>query len=75
MNNTGLAVFLDFSESINRLGLDVIMQRYGNLFEMYEEITDVFPGDVANEINGLVCSLSVSVTSLTTVLTVWVLLH
>ena len=39
--------YLDFSESINRLGLDVIMQRYGNLFEMYEEITDVFPGDVA----------------------------
>ena len=53
VNNTGLAVFLDFSESINRLGLDQIMQRYGNLFEMYEEITDVFPGDVANEINGV----------------------
>ena len=53
VNNTGLAVFLDFSESINRLGLDEIMQRYGNLFEMYEEITDVFPGDVANEINGM----------------------
>ena len=53
VNNTGLAVFLDFSESINRLGIDVIMQRYGNLFEMYEEITDVFPGDVANEINGV----------------------
>lgn len=52
VNNTGLAVFLDFSESINRLGLDEIMQRYGNLFEMYEEITDVFPGDLANEING-----------------------
>ena len=29
VNNTGLAVFLDFSESINRLGLDEIMQRYG----------------------------------------------
>jgi len=43
----------DVSESINRLGIDVIMQRYGNLFEMYEEITDVFPGDVANEINGV----------------------
>ena len=37
VNNTGLAVFLDFSESINRLGIDIIMQRYGNLFEMYEE--------------------------------------
>lgn len=53
VNNTGLAVFLDFSESINRLGLDEIMQRYGNLFDMYEEITDVFPGDLANEINGV----------------------
>jgi succinate dehydrogenase / fumarate reductase flavoprotein subunit len=28
------------------------MQRYGNLFEMYEEITDVFPGKLAKEING-----------------------
>lgn len=53
VNNTGLAVFLDFSESINRLGIDEIMQRYGNLFEMYEEITDVFPGEFANEINGV----------------------
>ena len=60
VNNTGLAVFLDFSESINRLGLDVIMQRYGNLFEMYEEITDVFPGDVANEINGVMQLLQVT---------------
>ena len=53
VNNTGLAVYLDFSESINRLGIDVIMQRYGNLFEMYEEITDVFPGEFAKEINGV----------------------
>ena len=53
VNNTGLAVFLDFSESINRLGLDTILQRYGNLFDMYEEITDVNPGEVANEINGV----------------------
>ena len=53
VNNTGLAVFLDFSESINRLGIDQIMQRYGNLFEMYEEMTDVFPGDFAKEINGV----------------------
>ena len=43
MNNTGLAVFLDFSEAINRLGKDVVAQRYGNLFDMYEEITDVSP--------------------------------
>lgn len=53
VNNTGLAVYLDFSESINRLGIDAILQRYGNLFDMYEEITDVNPGEVANEINGV----------------------
>ncbi len=45
VNNTGLAVFLDFSESIGRLGRDVVEQRYGNLFDMYEEITDVSPYD------------------------------
>ena len=53
VNNTGLAVFLDFSESIERLGLDVVRQRYGNLFDMYEEITDVNPGELAREINGV----------------------
>ncbi len=53
VNNTGLAVFLDFSEAINRLGIDVIRQRYGNLFDMYEEITDVNPGELANEIDGV----------------------
>jgi succinate dehydrogenase / fumarate reductase flavoprotein subunit len=52
VNNTGKAVFLDFSEAINRLGIDVIRQRYGNLFDMYEEITDVNPGELANEIDG-----------------------
>ena len=53
VNNTGLAVFLDFSESIERLGLDVVRQRYGNLFDMYEEITDVNPGELAREIDGV----------------------
>ena len=53
VNNTGLAVFLDFSESIERLGLNVVRQRYGNLFDMYEEITDVNPGELAREINGV----------------------
>ncbi len=53
VNNTGLAVFLDFSEAINRLGIDVVRQRYGNLFDMYEEITDVNPGQFAKEINGV----------------------
>ena len=53
VNNTGLAVFLDFSEAINRLGLDIVLQRYGNLFDMYEEITDVNPGELACEKNGV----------------------
>ncbi len=43
VNNTGLAVFLDFSEAINRLGKDRVAERYGNLFDMYEEITDENP--------------------------------
>lgn len=43
VNNTGLAVFLDFSEAIQRLGEDVVRARYGNLFDMYEEITDENP--------------------------------
>ena len=52
VNNTGLAVFLDFSEAIQRLGIDVIRQRYGNLFDMYEEITDVNPGEKRTSANG-----------------------
>src|SRR4026209_2299290 len=36
---TGLAVYLDFADAINRLGKKVIEERYGNLFEMYEKIT------------------------------------
>jgi succinate dehydrogenase / fumarate reductase, flavoprotein subunit len=43
VNNTGLAVFLDFSEAIGRLGEDVVKARYGNLFDMYEEITNENP--------------------------------
>ena len=53
VNATGQAVFLDFSEAINRLGIDVIRQRYGNLFDMYEEITDVNPGEKVNTIDGV----------------------
>ncbi len=41
VNNTGKAVFLDFSTAIERLGRGVIEARYGNLFQMYEKITDV----------------------------------
>ena len=40
---TGLAVFLDFKESIARLGKHVIEDRYGNLFQMYEKIVDENP--------------------------------
>ncbi len=35
----GQGVYLDFSDSIRRLGADVIRERYGNLFDMYERIT------------------------------------
>ena len=40
---SGQAVYLDFSESISRLGKDVIEERYGNLFQMYEMIVDDNP--------------------------------
>jgi len=40
---TGLAVYLDFSEAINRLGRDVVEARYGNLFQMYFKIVDENP--------------------------------
>ena len=43
VNETGLAVYLDFKTAIERLGKDIIKQRYCNLFDMYEEITDVSP--------------------------------
>ncbi len=39
-------VYLDFKDSIARLGKDVIEARYGNLFEMYERITDENPYEV-----------------------------
>ncbi len=38
VNETGLAVFLDFKYAIQRLGEDRVRDRYGNLFEMYEKI-------------------------------------
>ena len=39
VNNTGLAVFLDFKYAIERMGRDVVEDKYGNLFQMYEQIT------------------------------------
>ena len=43
VGNTGLAVYLDFKDAINRLGKNVIEARYGNLFQMYEKIVDEDP--------------------------------
>ncbi|MDP2112948.1 MAG: succinate dehydrogenase (quinone) flavoprotein subunit, partial [Bacteroidota bacterium] len=40
---TGLAVYLDFKSSIDRLGQETIEDRYGNLFQMYEKIVDENP--------------------------------
>ena len=39
----GLGVYLDFADAINRVGEDAIRERYGNLFEMYQRITDENP--------------------------------
>ena len=41
----GFGVYLDFADAIARLGRDVIAERYGNLFEMYERITADNPFD------------------------------
>ncbi len=43
VGDSGLAVYLDFRDSIERLGRHVIAERYGNLFEMYQKITDENP--------------------------------
>jgi succinate dehydrogenase / fumarate reductase, flavoprotein subunit len=43
VGSSKLAVYLDFADSIKRLGEDVVRARYGNLFEMYEKITDENP--------------------------------
>jgi succinate dehydrogenase / fumarate reductase flavoprotein subunit len=43
VGGSGLAVYLDFSDAIERLGADVIRMRYGNLFDMYRKITDEDP--------------------------------
>jgi succinate dehydrogenase / fumarate reductase, flavoprotein subunit len=46
VGDSGLAVYLDFADSIKRLGHDVIKARYGNLFDMYRKITDEDPYSV-----------------------------
>jgi succinate dehydrogenase / fumarate reductase flavoprotein subunit len=40
VGSTGLGVYLDFADSIKRLGEDKVRERYGNLFAMYHEITN-----------------------------------
>ena len=46
VGKTGLGVYLDFSDAIQRLGVPTIRERYGNLFDMYERITDENPYEV-----------------------------
>ncbi len=43
VGESGLAVYLDFKDAIKRVGPDVIKEKYGNLFQMYEKITDDNP--------------------------------
>ena len=46
VGESGRGVYLDFADAIKRLGRNVINERYGNLFEMYERITDENPYEV-----------------------------
>jgi succinate dehydrogenase / fumarate reductase flavoprotein subunit len=46
VGDSGLAVYLDFRDSIQRLGKKAIEDRYGNLFAMYDKITDEDPYQV-----------------------------
>ncbi len=50
VNDSGLAVYLDFRDAIKRDGEDVIRAKYGNLFQMYEKITDENPYKVPMKI-------------------------
>ncbi len=43
VGDTKMAVYLDFKDAIARLGIDTIRARYGNLFDMYHQITGVSP--------------------------------
>src|ERR1700721_2178853 len=43
VGETGLGVYLDFTDAIRRLGTETIKESYGNLFEMYQRITDEDP--------------------------------
>ena len=43
VGDTGLAVYLDFADAINRLGQPAVAAKYGNLFDMYKQITGENP--------------------------------
>lgn len=43
VGSTGVAVFLDFADAIKRLGEDAVRAKYGNLFDMYYQITNEDP--------------------------------
>jgi succinate dehydrogenase / fumarate reductase flavoprotein subunit len=43
VGETGVSVYLDFRDSIKRLGANVVKEKYGNLFDMYQRITDEDP--------------------------------
>jgi succinate dehydrogenase / fumarate reductase flavoprotein subunit len=46
VGSTGMAVYLDFADAIERLGKNVVAEKYGNLFDMYQRITDENPYEV-----------------------------
>jgi succinate dehydrogenase / fumarate reductase flavoprotein subunit len=46
VGESGLGVYLDFSDAIRRLGADVVKDRYGNLFDMYQHLTAENPYEV-----------------------------
>lgn len=48
--NGGRAVYLDFADAINRLGEDSVREKYGNLFDMYQNIMDENPYKVPMKI-------------------------
>ncbi len=50
VGQTGIAVYLDFRDAIKREGKDTIQSKYGNLFDMYQRITDENPYEVPMKI-------------------------
>ncbi len=50
VGKTGVAVYLDFADAIKRDGEDKVKERYGNLFDMYQRITDENPYEVPMKI-------------------------